>query len=265
MGPVMDFLGVDGCRGGWLAVRLSLFGDWEVNLFRSFSHLWDRHSAAALILVDIPIGLKQGSRAKSSGERQERRCDKEARKLLGSRRAAVFRVPCRPAVYASSYDKALAKNKTLTGKRIFKAAWNISGKIREVDELLVHHPEMRKSVRESHPELCFWSLNGCRPLKYPKSRENGARERLDLLQSIYPASETILNQTLASYSRKELKKDDILDALAAALTARLGFDNLSSLPPQPEIDSQGLPMEMVYFLLMFHESEVPKYFGDALK
>jgi predicted RNase H-like nuclease len=131
--------------------------------------------------------------------------------------------------------------------------------------LLLHHPEVRKSVRESHPELCFWSLNGCRPLQYPKSRENGARERLELLQSIYPASETILSQTLASYSRKEVKKDDILDALAAALTARLGFDNLSSLPPQPEIDSQGLPMEMVYFLLKFHESEVPKYFGDALK
>jgi predicted RNase H-like nuclease len=255
----MDFLGVDGCQGGWLAVRLSLFSDWEVNLFRSFSHLWDRHSAAALILVDIPIGLKPGSRANGSVERQERRCDREARKLLGPRKAAVFPVPCRPAIYAASYDEGLAKNEELTGKRIFKAAWNIASKIREVDELLLNHPEVRKSVRECHPELCFWSLNGCRPLQYPKSRENGARERLELLESIYPASETILSQTLASYSRKEVKKDDILDALAAALTAKLGFDNLSSLPPQPEIDSQGLPMEMVYFLLNFHKSGVPKH------
>jgi len=254
----MDFLGVDGCRGGWLAVRLSLFSDWEVNLFRSFSHLWDRHAAAALILVDIPIGLKQGSRASGSVERQERRCDKEARKLLGLRRSSVFRVPCRPAIYAASYDEGIAKNEELTGTRIFRATWNIASKIREVDELLLKYPEMRKSVRESHPELCFWSLNGCRPLQYPKSWEKGIWERLELLQSIYPAAETLLSQTLASYPRKEVRKDDILDALAAALTAKLGFDNLSSLPPQSEIDSQGLPMEMVYFLLMFHKSEVPK-------
>ena len=169
----MDFLGVDGCKGGWLAVKLSLFGDWEVNLFRSFSQLWEKHSTAALILVDIPIGLRQGSRRKGSMERQERRCDKEARKLLGARRASVFRVPCRPAVYASSYDQAIARNEKLTGTRIFRATWNIVGKIREVDEFLSSNPEARNSVREIHPELCFWSLNGCRPLQYPKRTEEG--------------------------------------------------------------------------------------------
>ena len=254
----MDFLGVDGCKGGWLAVGLSLFGDWEVNLFRSFSQLWEQHSASALILMDIPIGLKQGSSVNASVERQERRCDKEARKLLRLRRSSVFRVPCRPAIYASSYDEAIAKNEELTGTRIFKATWNIAGKIREVDELLLNHPEVRKSVREVHPELCFWSLNGCRPLQYPKIKKNGGQERLKLLQSIYPSAETILSHTLSSYSRKEVKKDDILDALAAAITAKIGFDNLSSIPPQPEIDSYGLPMEMVYFLLYFHKSQISK-------
>ena len=167
----MDFLGVDGCKGGWLAVKLSLFGDWEVNLFRSFSQLWEKHAAAALILVDIPIGLRAGTSTKGSRERQERRCDKEARKLIGPRRSAVFRVPCRPAVYAESYDQAIAKNEKLTGTRIFKATWNIVGKIREVDEFLSSNPEARNSIREIHPELCFWSLNRCRPLHYPKRQE----------------------------------------------------------------------------------------------
>ncbi len=123
--------------------------------------------------MDIPIGLRQGSSAKRSRERQERRCDKEARKLLGPRRACVFRVPCRPAVYASSYDQAIARNEKLTGTRIFKATWNIVGKIREVDEFLSSNPEARNSVREIHPELCFWSLNRCRPLQYPKRRGKG--------------------------------------------------------------------------------------------
>jgi predicted RNase H-like nuclease len=251
----MDFLGVDGCRGGWLAVKLSLFSDWEVNLFRSFAQLWEKHAAAALILVDIPIGLRQGSSTKGSRERQERRCDKEARKLLGFRRASVFRVPCRPAVYAESYDQAITKNEKLTGTRIFKATWNIVGKIREVDELLSSNPEARESVREIHPELCFWSLNRCRPLQYPKRQENGYKERLDILQSIYPPAKNIVGS--ANYSRKEVKQDDILDALGAAITAKIGFDNLSSLPPHPERDSQGLPMEMVYFLCSFYKSASP--------
>jgi predicted RNase H-like nuclease len=253
----MDFVGADGCKAGWLAVNLSLFKDWEVNLFSSFSQLWDRHSSAALILVDIPIGLRQGSSAKGCVEREERRCDKKARKLLGPRRAAVFRVPCRPAIYASSYDEAIAKNEKLTGTRIFKATWNITGKIREVDELLLNEPEIRKSVREIHPEVCFWSLNGCQPLQYPKRQAAGASERLNLLQSIYPSAEDLLSRTLASYSRQEVKKDDILDALVAAITAKIGFDNLSAIPPQPEIDLRGLPMEMVYFLLHFHKSKSP--------
>ena len=257
----MDFLGVDGCKGGWLAVKLALFDHWEVNLFRSFSQLWEKHAAAALILVDIPIGLRQGSSTKGSRERQERRCDKEARKLIGPRRSAVFRVPCRPAVYAGSYDEAIAKNEALTGTRIFKATWNIVGKIREVDELLSSNAEARKAVREIHPELCFWSLNGCHPLPYPKRTANGFGDRLKILKKRYPPSAEIVKaweeMVKAKYSPKEVKKDDILDALSAAITARIGFDNLSYLPQQPERDSQGLPMEMVYFLCSLHKSASP--------
>jgi predicted RNase H-like nuclease len=251
----MNFLGVDGCRGGWLAVTLALFSSWEVNLFKRISQLWDRYAEAALILIDIPIGLRQGSPEPGSPERQERRCDQEARKLLGPRRSSVFRVPCRPAVYAGSYDEAIITNQELTGKRIFNATWNIVDKIREMDEFLFDNRQARESILETHPELCFWSLNGCRPLKYPKRRENGYQERLRLLASRYPPATDIVNHARSRYSRQEVKNDDILDALAAALTARLGFDNLSSIPRQGEKDSQGLPMEMVYFLFSFYQSE----------
>jgi predicted RNase H-like nuclease len=249
----MLFLGVDGCRGGWLAITLALDNRWEVNLFKQFAQLWEKYASAFLILVDIPIGLRQGSSRTGSFEREERRCDKEARQLLGKRRSSVFRVPCRPAVHAASYDEAIAKNEKLTGTRIFKATWNIVGKIREVDEFLTTNREARKIVREIHPELCFWSLNGCRPLQYSKTKENGHLERLKLLQSIYPQSETILNQTLSNYLRKEVRKDDILDALGAAITAKFGRENLSFIPNPPETDLEGLPMEMVYFLFSLHK------------
>jgi predicted RNase H-like nuclease len=251
----MLFLGVDGCRGGWLAITLALDNSWKVDLFSQFVQLWEKYASAFLVLVDIPIGLRQGSLEKGSLEREERRCDKKARQLLGKRRSSVFRVPCRPAVYAASYDEAIAVNEKLTGTRIFKATWNIVGKIREVDEFLATNQEARNIVRESHPELCFWSLNGCRPLQYSKTKENGHLERLKILQSVYPQSEAILNQTLSSYLRKEVRKDDILDALCAAITAKIGRENLASIPSPPEPDLEELPMEMVYFLLSFHKDK----------
>jgi predicted RNase H-like nuclease len=249
----MLFLGVDGCRGGWLAVKIALDNRWEVGLFKKFSHLWDKYGEAFLILVDIPIGLRQGSEEKGSRERQERRCDKEARKLLGTRRSCVFRVPCRPAVYAGSYDEAIAKNERLTGTRIFKATYNLVGKIREVDEFLAANPQAREQVREMHPELCFWSLNDCRPLQYPKRRRDGYQERLRLLQSKYPPSVDIVTHTRTRYLRQEVKDDDILDALCGAITAMIGRENFTAIPNQPEKDSQGLPMEMVYFLCSLYK------------
>lgn len=42
-------------------------------------------------------------------------------------------------------------------------------------------------------------------------------------------------------------KDDILDALVAALTAKRGYKlGLKAIPEIPEYDSKGLPMRMVY-------------------
>ncbi len=52
----MFVVGVDGCRGGWLAVKLSLTRRLGSRSF-SFLLLWESYQDAALILVDIPIGL----------------------------------------------------------------------------------------------------------------------------------------------------------------------------------------------------------------
>jgi len=41
--------------------------------------------------------------------------------------------------------------------------------------------------------------------------------------------------------------DDIVDALAAAVTGFLSNGDLSTLPEVPEQDERGRPMEMVYF------------------
>ena len=49
-----------------------------------------------------------------------------------------------------------------------------------------------------------------------------------------------------AYPRKIVARDDILDALVAAVT---GMNELRTVPGNPEVDSCGLPMEMVYSLV----------------
>ena len=124
----MFVVGVDGCRGGWPAVRLDRDGTTECRNFADMASLWAAHRQAALILVDIPIGLPEAA--------NDRSCDKAARAVLGRRRASVFPVPCRAAVYAPDYDTAIKLNEEITGKRIFRATWNLIPRVRQVDELL---------------------------------------------------------------------------------------------------------------------------------
>ncbi len=42
------------------------------------------------------------------------------------------------------------------------------------------------------------------------------------------------------------KRDDLLDALVTAVTAELCLEH-GPIPPPPETDARGLPMEMVYW------------------
>jgi len=238
----MYSVGVDGCRAGWLAVKLTPDSNWEVRVFPEFASLYQAYSTASAILVDIPIGLKDSGR-------EERRCDQEARRLLGARKFSVFPVPCRAAIYAETLDAALEISERLEeGKRIFPATWNIVAKIRQVDELLLNEAQAQKIVREAHPELCFWGLAGGKPMAYPKKKREGFEERISLLRLWQPHVEAIISHGMANYLRKEVMKDDIVDALAAGLTGLLAGDHLVSIPEPPEFDPRGLRMEMVYYL-----------------
>ena len=232
------FVGVDGCRAGWLAIGLETDDSWKVDIFPDVASLWDHHRGAFVILIDIPIGLKTDGRP-------ERRCDPQARKLLGPRRSSVFPAPCRGAIYAQSYQEACDINQRLTGKRLSVENWNIIPKIREVDCLLSDDASARGCIREIHPELCFWGLAG-RPMQHAKKRSEGLSERTQLLQSIYPGTADIVAHALSTYRRKDVARDDILDALAAAVTGLMGKQNLASIPQEPEFDERGLRMEMVY-------------------
>lgn len=225
----MIFVGVDGYRNGWLAAAVE-DGFWRISTFPSIFQLWREYRDAELILIDIPIGLKD-----SGGERL---CDIGARQMLGPRRMSVFRVPCRAAVYAASYMEGCEINRERTGKAFSKQTWNIVPKIKEVDILLRTERSARNKIRETHPEVCFRALAG-RPMSRYKKTQEGHEERMRVLEHICLSARGIL--TTHGFM------DDILDALAAAVTAS-GGTKLSTIPEVPEYDPEGLRMEIVYHL-----------------
>lgn len=234
-------VGVDGCAGGWLAVALSP-RTFDVQRLPYFAALWERYDDSKLILVDIPVGMRDRDPV-------ERLCDLAARKALGRPRASsVFPVPCREAAYSGG-DSASTLNFKLTGRRHLSVqTLCILPKIRQVDTFLRNHGDARSRVRETHPELCFWALNGGKAMVDPKKSEQGLEERIELLRSIRADARDIFEHARTKYPRKLVEKDDIVDALACAVTAMMCREKASILPANPEIDSKGLPMEIVYHL-----------------
>ncbi|GAB4522949.1 MAG: DUF429 domain-containing protein [Anaerolineae bacterium] len=224
--------GVDGCRAGWIAIRR---GDLVWRLYPTISALWAVHARDAHILIDIPIGLPEVG---------PRLTEAAARQVLGARRSSVFSVPVRAAVYAESYPAGCAINAQRTGKKFSKQLWNIAPKIREVDALLHTEPSARTVLKESHPEVVFWALNGNVPLLHPKKTEAGYAERLVLLNRLLPDAAQVVEAGLRQFKRAEVARDDLVDALALAAAASIG--RLKSLPDHPETDAAGLPMQIVY-------------------
>ncbi|MFC1908350.1 DUF429 domain-containing protein [Chloroflexota bacterium] len=236
----MTYVGVDSCKAGWFAVTLTEQSNWKVNVFRDIYSLWNNCKDASLMLIDIPIGLvEKGS--------NERACDKEARKWLGSKRGtSVFPVPCRAAVYADVKEASDINNK-LTDRKLSKQALGIIPKIRQVDQLLTSNNSAKLRIREVHPELCFWAINYRKPMVFNKKDRRGIRERKEVLFPRYPHCELMFKYAERTYHRKDVARDDILDAMVAAVTASKGEQVLITIPANPEIDSKGLPMEMVYY------------------
>ena len=234
----MKFIGVDGCKTGWFYTGINHEHEWEIGVSENVEKLWEAHKDASLILIDIPIGLPIN---------EPRACDLAARKLLGKgKTSCVFPPPCREALAAETYEQACEINKNKLGKKINRQTWNISKKIKEVDDFLIENYDARRNIRETHPEICFWALAGGRAMRFPKKKKHGFKERLDLLKKVFPPTQAMVNDALKKYKRSEVAKDDILDSLAAAIVAGCYNESIKTTPEIPEFDELGLPMEMVF-------------------
>ena len=244
--------GVDGCKKGWFYIALGEEGEYCYGVVSSLREIVAKAHARDRVFVDIPIGLPDKSRPKP------RKCDQEARWLLNRDRSgcllplrrerrgdSVFPAPARETLAADlSHEQAKEANKRSINKGISCQLYAILDKIRDADELLRHDSKARTIVREIHPELCFWAFNGKHPLTHNKSKKAGQDERLAILKEIWPSARPAMEEICDEYLRKDVAKDDIFDAMAAAITAKAG--ELNSLPERPESDSEELPMQMIW-------------------
>lgn len=227
------FIGVDGCPGGWYAVSTSAAGaSVTASVYARFSDLLARVPASSIIAVDIPIGLLDTG---------SRRCDDLTRRALAPRRrASVFPAPLRAVLGALSHAEASAMRRAIDGKGMSIQSYGIMRKVREVDDALRESPSHAATVFEVHPELCFATLNGGPPMMHAKRTAAGHAERCALLAGVYGDAPVRL---AADRNRRDVGRDDVLDALAALWTAlRIGRGEHGSLPAEPEHDAQGRRM-----------------------
>ncbi|WP_405198449.1 DUF429 domain-containing protein [Christiangramia sp. LLG6405-1] len=233
----MRYVGVDGCKYGWVSV---CFSTEEIIAVENIENLISYYPAQALIFIDVPIGLK-------SEKNKLRNCEELARQLLPkNRKSSIFPVPCRESLQAETYSEASYINKAILGKGISMQTWFIISKIKEIDQFLVQNKQERNNIKESHPEISFQFLNDGKPLKYTKKTENGIFERLHILSQFKPEAEKLYKLGLKKYRRKEVAKDDLLDAMCLGITAELSEIYGKRIPIQPEKDEYGIKMAIHY-------------------
>ena len=234
----------------WLCVGLNKDGKHHAFVKRTIANAYEeiKVCGAKIALIDIPIGF--------SCDINERKCDKLARKKIGPRKSSVFRAPCRQAIDAykqgknprDKTDTAKCKNKEFAKCSLSEQTLAIAPKIVDVDCFMrgnSYKPNELK-LREVHPEVCFAKLRGD-TLKFSKNKKEGLCERRKILIS-YNLDVTCIEKSILNDWKKEISRDDILDALAAVTTGKLGYPNkFKTLPDAPLKDARGLSMEMVYF------------------
>jgi predicted RNase H-like nuclease len=219
----MLFLGVDGCRGGWVVAGID--GDRSATVhFSLVDDLGDLFRLARLgrasVVIDIPIGLPA---------RGVRPCDVAARRYLARPHApSVFNAPVRAALAAvgerplgdgasreRAYRQACRLNEHASGSRLSRQSFELLPRIAEVDRRI--SPSLQRRVREGHPELVFQVLAG-RPLLTRKKTPDGLTERLRVLGAAGLTFDLV--EVRSRLGRGAVGADDVVDAAACAIAAR---------------------------------------------
>jgi len=223
-----------------VAVTRAPNGRLVARLFAQIANLAEVFKYAERIFIDVPMGLPWAGVP-------VRPCDRLARTILGTpRHASVFPLPCREALAARDLSEAQRINVQQLGRSIGLQTWRIAPLVSAVDRLLLNRStHNRPTIREVHPEVCFWALAGQRPMAHRRKTSEGRVERLSVIERFEPAVHQLLAQA-AENAWRDVQVDDVLDATVAFITAEAVHGDLVSLASSPSHDLEGLPMEMFY-------------------
>lgn len=223
----MQVLGVDGYKKGWVAIALQGGAYADGIVAETLSELASRFAGAAVIGVDIPIGLPST---------EPRPADGEAKRFVGTRHSSVFPTPPREALETETYADARRWCREHWGRGLSAQSYALRDRILEADALAAEEDRLH----EVHPEVSFRALAGA-PLTHPKKTWNGQMERLRLLEEADIAVPRNLDEA------GEVPPDDILDAAVAAWTAtRIARGEARTLPTDPSADPRGRPIAIWY-------------------
>jgi predicted RNase H-like nuclease len=198
----VEAVGLDACRGKWLAVAFDEGGFAGARLARDAAGLVAIWPEAAAIGVDIPIGLPQ-----TPG----READQVARAFVGERRSSVFATFPAVVLAAPTYDEAKEICAMRRWPRPSIQSFGMRHRIFEIERLAATD----ERIVEVHPEVSFRELIG-RPLS-PKRTASGAAERrvalaaagIDVPDSPYPI-EDVLDAAVVAWTAMRYARDEAL-------------------------------------------------------
>ena len=201
------------------------------SLFHSFADVWAEARSQGMLAVgvDMPIGLPG---------QELRRSDIEARELLGPRRSSLFWTPPLGVLGAADHSEANRLSRENTSRGLSIQAFHLLPKVLEVRAVLTPQDlatEARPQAAEVHPETSFAVLAG-QPMPASKRQPAGQAERLTALAPEFD------NLHAAPPPLSGAAPDDLLDATAAAWTARRMAAGTAMTLGQGEVDATGYPM-----------------------
>lgn len=232
--------GVDGVRGGWvMAVTEVADGSTvEFSAWGGLEGLWAEARTRDLLVVgfDMPVGLPGAER---------RTADVAARELLGARRSSLFWTPPLCTLDAADHAEANLRSREQTERGLSAQTFALMPKIRELRTALApgdFTPAARPRAAEVHPESSFVRLGGA-PMASSKRKLAGLQERSAALAGVFGnIAEAALLAPLSAPCEPGL--DDLLDAAAAAWTARRIVSGHAECLGAGEHDETGYPMHI---------------------
>ena len=190
----------------------------------TFVDVVDQKPSYSVIALNAPVGgLNQ---AKTGG----RRCDQEARLLLGRRGAAVKSAPVQ--VDSRAGIDLLPSNLDAISQTLLPRYQEVANEMA---------PYRQRTIYEVNAELSFYQLNNEVPMQWGKHSEKGIEERKSILEAKMPGFSRIIETEVTGATLSHL-----LDVAAILWTARRIFAKaVIRIPTDPEWDEQGVRMEIV--------------------